>query len=132
MKPKKACAQCGEIKNNSIHLTDHDFVDPRPAGISPVGQRVTRFNQSEAGKEYRARVRELGKGETFCQIQSPVCTVIAYHLHEDKTRGKSGGIDAAIRKGTQFFDACDPCNAYVSENQVWARERGFIVRARDI
>ena len=93
---------------------------------------MTRFNQSEAGKEYRARVRELGKGETYCQIESPVCTGIAHHLHEDKTRGKSGGIDAAIRKGTRFFDACDPCNAYVSENQVWARERGFIVRARDI
>lgn len=132
MKPKKECAQCGRIKNNSIHITDHDFIDPRPAGISPVGQRMTRFNSSEAGKEYRAHVRELGKGETVCQIQSPVCTGIAQHIHEDKTRGKSGGLDAAIRKGTRLFDACDACNSYVSEHQVWSRERGFIVRARDI
>ena len=132
MKPKKACAQCGMIKNHSIHLTDHDFVDPRPAGISPVGQRMTRFNESEDGKKYRAHARELAKGETVCQIQSPVCTGIAQHIHEDKTRGKSGGLDAAIRKGTRLWDACDPCNSYVSENQVWARERGFIVRARDI
>lgn len=93
---------------------------------------MTRFNQSEEGKDYRARVRELGKGETPCQIQSPVCTGVAQHLHEDKTRGKSGGLDAAIRKGTQLIPACDACNGYVSENQVWARERGFIVRARDI
>jgi len=57
--------------------------------------------------------------------------VRAYSCREHKPK-RSGGIDAAIRKGTRLFDACDPCNAYVSENQVWARERGFIVRARDI
>jgi len=129
---KKRCAECGMIQNHSIHSSDHRFVDPRPAGISAIGKRMTRFNESEDGKRYRAHARELAKGETVCQIQSPVCTGIAQHIHEDKTRGKSGGLDAAIRKGTRLWDACDPCNSYVSENQVWARERGFIVRARDI
>lgn len=132
MKERLRCKVCGEINHNSIHTTDHDFVDPRPVGMSPVGKRMQRFNSSPEGKEYRAHVKELGEGETACQINSPVCQGIARHIHEDKTRGKSGGIDAAIRKGTQLIDACDPCNGYCSENQVWAREHGFIVRARDI
>lgn len=132
MKERVRCGSCGEIKNHSVHTYDHDFQDPRPVGISPVGKRMQRFNASDAGKEYRAHSRELSKGETVCQIQSPVCIGTAQHIHEDKTRGKSGGLDAAIRKGTRLWDACDPCNSYVSENQVWAREKGFIVRARDI
>lgn len=129
---KRVCVDCGKRKNHSIHLADHRYVDPRQPGLNPIGQRMTRFNQSEEGRDYRARVRELGKGETPCQIQSPVCTGTAQHLHEDKTRGKSGGLDAAIRKGTRLWEACDSCNSYISENQVWARERGFVVRARDI
>jgi hypothetical protein len=93
---------------------------------------MTRFNASPEGMEYRSHVRELAKGEVACQIQAPGCTRVAEHIHESATRGKSGGLDAAIRKGTLLFDACDSCNSYCSENQVWAMERGFIERARDI
>jgi hypothetical protein len=128
---------CDRVRSAPIHVFgllgyEHPFEDTRPTGISPVGQRMRRFNASPAGQEYRAHARELGKGETPCQIQSPVCIGVAQHIHEDKTRGKSGGLDAAIRKGTRLWDACDPCNAYCSENQVWAREKGFIVSAREI
>lgn len=90
---------------------------------------MTRFNQSEAGKEYRAHVRELGKGETYCQIQSPVCTGIAQHLHEVLTRGRAGGIEAAIEKGPKPIECCNSCNSYVSENPVWAMERGLLRHA---
>jgi hypothetical protein len=132
-----SCPQCGMSVNASEHVRghekfDHDVPVYSKPGLSPMGRRMRRFNESEAGKAYNARTREIRKGETPCQIVSPVCTGVAEHQHEDKTRAKSGGIEAAIRKGTQFFPACDPCNSFCSENQVWARERGFIVRARDI
>jgi hypothetical protein len=111
---------------------DHPFLDDRPVGLSPIGGRTRRFQASDAGKEYSAHARELSKGETACQIEAPGCTGVAQHIHESATRAKSGGIEAALRKGTLLFDACDSCNEFCSENQVWAQERGFIERARDI
>jgi hypothetical protein len=130
VKPKKVCAQCGMIKNHSVHLTDHDFVDPRPAGISPVGQRMTRFNQSDAGKEYRAQAKAT-RGQP-CQIVSPVCTGFSEHLHEPLSRGRAGGIEAALRDGPEPIPCCDACNGWVSEHPVWAREKGLLVSRKDI
>lgn len=74
------------------------------------------------------RDEAVGDGHEPCQIQSPVCTGYVEHLHEPLTRGKAGGLEAALRDGPPPIPCCDPCNGYVSENQVWARERGFIVR----
>lgn len=134
MKPKKACAQCGMVKNNSVHLYDHDFSDPRPAGISPVGQRDRpgagqRFIASEEGKEYRAKAK-AARGQP-CQIVSPVCTGYAEHLHEPLSRGRAGGIAAALRDGPEPIPCCDACNGWVSEHPVWARERGLLRHSWD-
>lgn len=128
---------CDRIKSAPVHVFgllgyEHDFVDTRPMGMNPIGKRMQRFNASPEGQEYRAHARELTKGETPCQIKAPGCTKVAQHIHEASTRGKSGGLDAALRKGTLLFDACDSCNSYCSNNQVWAEARGFIERARDI
>lgn len=139
MNGKPRCGEegCERIRSANIHVLGHPdfghpYKDDRDTNLSAIGAAKKRFNASPAGKKYNAHTRELGKGETRCQIMSPVCTGIAQHQHEDKARGKAGGIAASIRKGTTLFDACDPCNGYCSENQVWARERGFIVSRRDI
>lgn len=81
------------------------------------------------GQTYRPmRDAAVGDGREPCQIQSPVCTGYVEHLHEPLTRGKAGGLEAALRDGPKPIPACDRCNSYVSEHQVWARERGFIVK----
>ena len=136
-KPRCEEPGCGRITSAPCHIVghpdyEHDYLETKHPGLNPVGRRARRWQASEEGKAYRAHTEELRKGETPCQINSPVCIGVAQHIHEDKARGKTGGIEAAIRKGATLWDACDPCNEYCSENQVWARERGFIFRARDI
>ena len=74
------------------------------------------------------RDKAVGDGHEPCQIQSPLCTGYVEHLHEPLTRGKAGGLEASLRDGPKPIPACDACNGYVSENQVWAHERGFIVK----
>lgn len=128
-KARVRCGSCGEIKNHSVHTYDHDFVDPRPAGLSPVGRRMQRFNASPEGKEYRERAKET-RGQP-CQIVSPVCTGYAEHLHEPLSRGRAGGIEAALRDGPPPIPCCDACNGYVSEHPVWAREKGLLIRLSD-
>lgn len=129
MKKRLLCAVCEEIKNHSIHTYDHDFIDPRPVGISPVGRRMQRFNASDAGKEYRAQARAT-RGQP-CQIVSPVCTGYAEHLHEPLSRGRAGGIEAALRDGPAPIPCCNSCNSYVSEHPVWAREKGLLRHSWD-
>lgn len=137
MKPKVECARegCGKPQHHAVHSPsewEHDFEDPRRSGLQPVGKAKQRFDRSPAGRTYNARTRELAKGETACQILSPVCTGIAQHQHEALTRGRAGGIAAALRDGPKPISCCDSCNGYASENPVWARERGLLFSARDI
>lgn len=130
MKSRILCAECQQIKNHSCHTYEHDFVDPRPIGISPVGRRMQRFQASPEGQEYERTKRET-RGQP-CQIVSPVCTGYAEHLHEPLSRGRAGGIEAALRDGPRPLPACDRCNEYVSEHPVWAREKGLLVSRKDI
>lgn len=130
MKARVFCAECGQIKNHSAHTYEHDFVDPRPSGISPIGRRMMRFQGSEAGREYERTKRET-KGQP-CQIQGPTCTGYSEHLHEPLPRGRAGGIEAALRDGPKPIECCDACNSYVSEHPVWARERNLLVSRKDM
>lgn len=130
MKEKLRCGQCDGVKNHPDHTYDHDFVDPRPVGMNPIGKRAQRFQASDAGKQYEQAKRET-KGEP-CQIVSPVCTGYVEHLHEPLSRGRAGGIAAALRDGPPPIPCCDACNGYVSEHPVWAREKGLLISAKDI
>ena len=134
-KPKVECAVCGKPQHHAVHSPtewDHDFQDSRRAGLQGVGKAKERFNRSPVGREYNARTAALKDGQTPCQIQSPVCTGVAEHQHEVLTRGRAGGIAAALRDGPPTVYACDPCNGYVSENVIWARERGYILSRREL
>lgn len=131
------------IKNNSIHLHDHDFVDPRPAGISPVGQRQQRFYASDAGREYAATKRAnqgepcemrniLGEAAWFEAGMQFICTKVGEHLHEILPRGRAGGIAAALRDGPEPRWLCDNCNSHVSAHPAWSKEHGLLVSRKDI
>jgi len=129
--PKPPCARCGAKQSHSIHIRalgmagNHPYEDGSRAGLSPIGEARERFNASERGREYNAVTRALAAGEVACQIQSPVCTGLAEHQDEALTRGRAGGLAAALRDGPEPSLACDACNTYLAENLVWASEHGF-------
>jgi hypothetical protein len=129
----KSCAHpnCGAGKNHPVHSRwhkeHHAFLDASAPGLKPMSEGMRNFRK-ESG--YDAAVREA-KGEP-CQVLSPVCTGYAEHLHEPLARGRAGGLKAALRDGPAPIPCCDPCNGYIGENQVWARENGFLVSRKDL
>lgn len=128
--PKKVCLQCGERQHHSIHTADHAFVKAAYQGLRPVGEITERFNRSEGGKEYRKQAKQA-RGKR-CLIQSPVCTGSAEHLHEPLSRGRAGGIAAALRDGPPPIPSCDACNGYVSDHPQWGREHGWLLSRKDV
>lgn len=125
----KACAYkgCGARKAHPIHgsfMKDgHPFMDASKVGLQPMNKGMQAWRE-QSGYNDDARA---ARGKR-CQIQSPVCTGTADHLHEPLSRGRAGGLRRAVEIGGTV-DACDPCNGYVMENQVWAYEHGFLFRA---
>ena len=123
--------RCDAPRNHSVHVLAlalpgaHPFLDSSKAGLSPIGQARERFNESERGQEYARVNRELRRGETPCQIQSPVCTGIAQGQDEALPRGRAGGLAASLRDGPSPTVCCHACNSYVAENLTWAAEHGF-------
>lgn len=101
----------------------HPFVLDAEPGLKPMNEGVRNWRQQSGYNDAAKAAR--GKR---CQIQSPVCTGTAEHLHEPLSRGRAGGLRRAVEIGGTV-DACDPCNGYVMENQVWAYEHGFLFRA---
>ena len=75
------------------------------------------------------RAEAVGDGHEPCQIVSPACTGYVEHLHEVFSRGRAGGLEAAVRDGA-VVPCCDRCNGYVSENPLWAAENGWLVSAK--
>lgn len=126
------CAQCGAKKSHSIHVRAlgrdgwHEYTDSTAPGLKPMSAGMRAFRR-ESG--YDAAKAEA-KG-TPCQILSPVCSGTAEDLHEPLPRGRAGGLAASLREGPTPIPSCRPCNGYVMENQVWARERGFLVSLKD-
>lgn len=123
-------AVCGAHKahpvHSRVHPQFHEYLDSTKPGLQPMSAGMRAFRR-ESGYDQAARE---ARGRA-CQIMSPVCTGTAEHLHEVLPRGRAGGLKAALRLAPAI-DACDPCNGYVMENQVWARERGFLVSLKDL
>lgn len=124
------CAVCEGKKIAGIHSRHHpefhEYQDSTDPGLKPMSAGMRAFRK-ESG--YDAMVK-AAKGQP-CQIVSPVCTGTAEHIHEILSRGRAGGLKAALRDG-ETVPACDACNGYVSENPVWAREQGWLISAKDV
>ena len=139
---------CDRIKSAPAHVFgllsyEHDFVDTRPTGISPIGKRTQRFQASDAGKEYERGKRGM-KGAP-CQMRSlltdeewddagldRVCQGEGAHWHEIYPRGRAGGIAAALRDGPKPVWLCDPCNSHISANPKWSEGKGLLTSVKDI
>ena len=61
-----------------------------------------------------------------CEAAIPgVCTGTSEHLHEILSRGRAGGLEAALRKGS-VIPVCDRCNGWISENPLKAKSLGLL------
>lgn len=120
----RACYRCEGKRAADIHSVRHPEYHPYvlkgEPGLQPMSEGMRNWRK-ESG--YDAAVK-AAKGSP-CQVVSPVCTGFAEHLHEPLTRGRSGGLRAAVEQGGTI-DSCDPCNGYIGENPVWAAEHGFL------
>src|SRR5262245_27635753 len=122
------CAICEMKKNHRVHVRAvagpqyHAYQDASKPGLKPMSEGMRNFRR-ESGYDAAAK---SAKGQP-CQSLSRVDTGRADHLHEPLSRGRAGGLEAALRDGPAPFSACDACNSYVSEHPVWAREKGLLV-----
>ena len=126
------CAVCGAKRAASVHLSRinpgwHAYQNSKRPGLQPMSEGMQAFRDASG---YNAAAA-AAKG-TPCQVISPVCTGRAEHLHEPLSRGRAGGLKAALRDGPAPIPACDACNTYISDNPVWARERGLLVSRKDL
>lgn len=124
-------AECGASKNHAVHgrfhREYHEYMRDKPVGLQPMSAGMRAFRR-ESGYEASAKEAQ-GKP---CQVLSPVCTGYAEHLHEPLSRGRAGGLKAALRDGPAPIPCCDRCNSYISENPTWAREQGLLVSRKDL
>lgn len=143
MKDKIRCVrivdgqECGQIKNHTSHGGSgytHDWLKPEVrkerAPMSPIGAATERFNASEDGIEYRARV--IAERGAPCPVRAPGCTGKVEHLHEKLSRGRAGGIQAAVRDGPPPVGMCDNCNDHISRYPRWAKENGWLLSRKDL
>lgn len=128
MKERVRCADCGLVKNNSIHTYDHDYVKP------PKEQKRTYLNpRSEAMKEFYSEERiplvleVLERDNGRCQIRAPGCHRYADTVHEILTRGRAGGIRAlGVNTAENCVAACAHCNRWVGEHPREAEAMGML------
>ena len=124
---------CGLLKAAAPHVGygegTHDYKPPAREGFG-AHPRPLRARSAKTEDYYREERRPavaaaVGKP---CEVKSPVCTGKAQGLHEPATRGRFGGLRAAVEEGGTV-PACHSCNNWLSqtvEGQRWGRERGLL------
>lgn len=120
-------ALCEGARTSGVHSRHHpeyhEYWKDKPVGLQPMSDGMRAFRKASG---YDAAVKDA-KGKP-CQVVSPVCTGRAEHLHEPLSRGKAGGLKAALRDGPAPIPCCDACNSWVMEHQDWAMQRGLLVK----
>ena len=121
----KVCLRCGMKRTTGVHTLKHPDYD-HPYVLD--GRGYGKLGANEGVKNWRKESGYDAKVKTAqglpCAVVSPVCTGMAEHLHEPLSRGRAGGLRKAVELGGTV-DCCDPCNGYIAENPVWAKERGW-------
>ena len=137
MSTRYPCESCGASKNHAAHSKwhqqYHEYVSPRVGWQDkPRSKLASRSARQQAVyDDGYAEAAAEARGEP-CQVVSPVCVGTAMDLHEPLARGRAGGLKAALRDGPPPITACRPCNSYIMDHQVWARERGLLVSRKDL
>lgn len=133
-KPKRLCGECGLVQHASVHAGSgwtHDFVDTRSSKrrkpVNPRSDRLADFYR----EVYVPMVREaVGDGRRPCPVKSPDCSGFVEGLHEVVSRGRAGGLQAAVTEITlraaidagEVVPCCNRCNGWASEHPLEAHD----------
>lgn len=86
----------------------------------PVAHRSKKLSEVMK-KEYVPQVKEMVEKGTACSVNSPVCTKKAQGFHHPA--GRIGKELLSKKK----IPCCNPCNVFMEQNDLWARNHGFKV-----
>jgi hypothetical protein len=71
-------------------------------------------------KEYLPEAKQFIKENPVCMVGSPVCTKASQHVHHLK-----GRIGDNLTNKKYWMAACDKCNSWIEQNDLWSRQNGF-------
>lgn len=133
VKPKVSCTDCGMVKNAGIHggtAWEHDFNPPHTPGFGsqrkPLNPRSEKRETFYRETYIPAVIEAVGDGKRPCPVKAEGCTGYVQALHERASRGRFGGLPAAVEAGGTV-GMCNPCNGYISAHPIWARENGWLL-----
>jgi hypothetical protein len=87
--------------------------DKKPGRIAMYSKKRKVIN-----RDYDKEAKEFRENHPDCEIRSPVCTGHTQGVHHKKGRGQ-------YLLAKEFWaGACNPCNVYIEDHPVWAREHG--------
>lgn len=129
MKQHVRCQDCDRIRSAPIHLDGHEWNPPPKAGFGsqrkPLNPRSERMTRYYADVRVPAVLEAIGDGRRPCTMRTPDCTGWVETLHEPATRGRFGGLQAAVAAGGEM-PCCHPCNFWVKKHPIRAREMGLL------
>ena len=130
VKTRVRCLDCGMIRSASVHLDGHEWNPPPKPGFNQKPRTPIRPRSEERQRYYTdvripAVIEAVGDGYRPCEMRTPVCTGRAQTLHEPATRGRFGGLPAAVEAGGEI-PSCDACNEWVGRFPIRAREMGLL------
>lgn len=125
---------CGQSQHGRAHEgfeADHEY---SPTAPPKFGQKPRQAlpPRSEARQRYYTDVRipavraAVGNGKKPCPVKAPGCTGVGTDLHERASRGRFGGLPAAVEADAPIL-VCRSCNGYISQHSIWARENGWLM-----
>ncbi len=102
---------------------------PPPTTPMPRGKRIAPRSKRMAAYYREVRVpavkAAVGDGTNPCQARTPVCTGYVETLHEPASRGRFGGLKAAVAAGGEL-PTCHRCNEWISEHPREAKTLGLL------
>ena len=117
---------CSEQATQGNFCFQHFRVYGRKEATKKVRKPIAKFSEKRKAEspEYRAFVAKfLSQPENkICNIQAPGCTWKATTINHLKRRFKD------TKMNSEFVEpCCANCNAYIEQNDLWARENGHLL-----
>ena len=141
-----ADGQCLQSRNGARHYghdADHDYEGEKKAGFgstrAPLAPRSEKRERYYADHRVPAVKKAVGDGRQTCGLMheldgalryiqvSPVCTGWVEGIHEVASRGRFGGLEAALKAGPTV-DCCHACNRYWSEHAKESEATGLLMK----
>lgn len=101
---------------------------------SPEQRRQNRLGKTSKGREKKLKVYRVFRRRYLaehpqCELGSMVCTNWSTEIHHVVKTSHGGALHPgpkADRQGQVFMASCQPCNRYVEDHPLEARQRGWV------